>query len=190
MNHTMTRPSQRESDFWLVRVLLNPQKDPMPRLLQLWLIRLLGFPIAYNKLQPPAMKIKYLGARLFISRELQCLRKSYHNHTIQVRTSLKWFVRFLLPFNGRSLLKPLVPVKTLLTDPCLTGGGATDYEYFYEILYLDRVTAGYHIRVLVALNCLIALHVLPNNLDNCVVTANLPSRFYSQVIPTTWSWLQ
>lgn len=206
-------------------VLLDPDHDPHIKFSEIMnFIRSLGLPIAYNKLQPPAARVKYLGividlpareisiplpkideflhivrhmlaqssvstkviqsfvgrvnylakavnpARLFMSRALQALRDSYQFKSVEVtpllKADLKWFDRFLTSFNGHSLLKPAAPTKTILADSCLTAGGATDFHSYYEFVYPSKVASSYHISVLEALNCLIALRMLLTDADN------------------------
>lgn len=131
--------------------------------------------VTTKQLQSFVGRVNYLAkavqpARLFMSRALQSLRDSYQSPTIQVsahlKADLKWFNKFLMAYNGRSLLKPQTASKRILADSCLTAGGATDFHSYYEFVYPPKVAAAYHISVLEALNCLIALRLFLTDADN------------------------
>lgn len=131
--------------------------------------------VPLKALQSFVGRVNYLGkavppARLFISRTLQLIRDNFSAQQVTIdkhmRADLKWFRRFLRSYNGRSIIKPSQPDKTILADSCLSAGGATDFHKFYEFVYPERVANQYHITVLEALNCLIALRILLDDSDN------------------------
>lgn len=103
------------------------------------------------------------SARLFMSRILLALREAHHEEVVQVstmRADLHWFSLFARRYNGRSMMKPSRPSKVIRADSCLTGGGGTDMDKYYELVYTRAVAEAHHISTLEAMNCLVALRTL------------------------------
>lgn len=107
-------------------------------------------------------------ARLFMARVLAALRGAHSAAWVQVaefRSDLHWFACFLRRYNGRSIIKPSSPAKVILADSCLTGGGGTDMNRAYELIYSDAFAGPHHISTLEAINCLVAMRTLLNSAD-------------------------
>lgn len=131
--------------------------------------------ITKRQLQSLVGKVNFMGkavkpARLFMSRILETLRQNHNNQLINIDThmiaDLRWFRKFLSKYNGRSIMHTAHIHKTIYADSCLTGGGATDMAQYYELAYPTKVATNFHITILEALNCLIALRVLLTDADN------------------------
>lgn len=88
--------------------------------------------------------------------------KKYMELTEDAKNDLEWFIRFLPKFNGKSMMKSGDPTWTILADACPTGGGATDYSKYIAYTFPLRIKETYHISILEALNCLVALRVFLN----------------------------
>lgn len=84
----------------------------------------------------------------------------------QFIADLKWFRKFLRAYNGRSMIPHACPNKHIVADSCLSAGGATDFDRCYTLVYPKRVADSYHITILEALNCLVALRLLLTDADN------------------------
>lgn len=107
-------------------------------------------------------------ARLFMARVLAALRSAHHDTWVRVSefsSDLHWFACFLRKYNGRSTMKPSAPSKVILADSCLTGGGGTDMNRAYELVYSESFAAAHHISTLEAINCLVAMRTLLNSTD-------------------------
>lgn len=103
------------------------------------------------------------SARLFTARILRALREAHHMDTVPVsgmKPDLHWFGLFARRFNGRSIMKTARPNKVILADSCLTGGGGTDMQRYYELVYSPALTQTHHISTLEAINCLVAMRTL------------------------------
>lgn len=107
-------------------------------------------------------------ARLFMARVLAALRQAHESDRISVSTmrpDLHWLASFLRTYNGRSMMKPAAPTKVIAADSCLSGGGGTDMERAYELVYSPSFAASHHISTLEAINCLVALRTLISAAD-------------------------
>lgn len=107
-------------------------------------------------------------ARLFMAWVLAALRDAYPAERVCVsnfRSDLHWFACFLRKYNGRSIIKPTAPTKVIMADSCLTGGGGTDMNRAYELVYTEAFAAAHHISTLEAINCLVAMRTLLNSSD-------------------------
>lgn len=115
-------------------------------------------------------KINHIGkcvdsARLFMARVLAALRHAHlldHVSVSDMKSDLRWLAVFLRKYNGRSMMKPGAPSKIFAADSCLTGGGGTDMNRAYELVYSDSFAAAHHISTLEAINCVVALRTLVN----------------------------
>lgn len=109
-------------------------------------------------------------ARLFMARALATLRHNYDAQRIPVdnaiKADLRWFRKFLVPYNACTMINSSDPSKTIYADSCLTGAGATDLVSFYTLIYPPRISDAFHITILEALNCLVALRRLLSDADN------------------------
>lgn len=109
-------------------------------------------------------------ARLFMARALATYRQNYDQKFVPVndaiKADLRWFKKFLVPYNGRTMIDTSTPTKTIVADSCLTGGGATDFTTYYTLVYPPRVRDAFHITILEALNCLVALRRFLSDSDN------------------------
>lgn len=107
-------------------------------------------------------------ARLFTAHILWALRESHGLDKVQVATmkaDLHWFALFVRRFNGRTVMKNSCPTKVIKADSCLTGGGGTDMNRFYEIIYTPAMAQAHHISTLEAINCLVAMRTLITSKD-------------------------
>lgn len=99
---------------------------------------------------------------------LHSLRQAHLLERVSVsamRADLHWLASFLRKYNGRSIIKSSTPAKVIAADSCLTGGGGTDMDRAYELVYSKSFTEAHHISTLEAINCLVALRTLVNVAD-------------------------
>ena len=54
------------------------------------------------------------------------------------------------------------PSWTIVADACPTGGGATDFKKYIAYTFPSKIRETYHISILEALNCLVALRIFIN----------------------------
>lgn len=107
-------------------------------------------------------------ARLFMARVLAALRHAHHVNQVSVammKPDLHWLASFLRKYNGCSIIKRTAPAKIIAADSCLTGGGGTDMDRAYELVYSQPFAEKHHISTLEAVNCLVALRTLVNATD-------------------------
>ena len=122
-------------------------------------------------------------ARVFISRLLQALRafgdRAFIKVTQDMRSDLAWFVEFLVPWNGVSLIPQTAPHKTIQVDACLTGVGATDGTAAYAARIAPDDDPVANVTEIEAANIVIALHTFITDEDAgghvLVQCDNLPS---------------
>ena len=124
-------------------------------------------------------------ARIFISHLLEALRAFGDRHYIKVTedmradADLRWFLEFLIPWNGVSLIPKQAPHKVIQVDACLTGVGATDGSTAYaaQVTPLDDPVE--NITEIEAANVIIALHtfVTPDDAGGHILVQcdNLPA---------------
>ena len=116
-----------------------------------------------SKLSPPA--------RRFLNRLLALLRSMKGKSCILLsrgaKLDLKWYMDFLVKYNGRALIRSfLVENLTVEVDACLVGGGGIceGVGYFFYP-FTDAILArNLHISALESLNTLVALRVLGQEL--------------------------
>ncbi|KAI8486041.1 hypothetical protein Bbelb_361410 [Branchiostoma belcheri] len=101
--------------------------------------------------------------RLFVSRMLETLRKLHRgNHRTRLscdfRLDLEWWHRFLVSFNGVSLIAPTVvtaPDEIVATDACSTGCGAFSGGQFFHSVFpadlIERVDGKIHVLEMMAI---------------------------------------
>ena len=98
-------------------------------------------------------------ARLFAARLLETLRGPpalYYDMNSQTRADLAWFVTYMRDWNGVSYMKTDRVSKTIYTDACMKGIGATDGEKAYAAAISPLTEATYHITEIEGLNVLLA----------------------------------
>lgn len=107
------------------------------------------------------------SVRLFMARILLALREAKDDTVLvdSMKPDLHWFALFARRYNGRSMMKDCTPSKVIKADSCLTGGGRTDMDRFYEIVYTKAVADAHHISTLEAINCMVALRTLLTSQD-------------------------
>lgn len=107
-------------------------------------------------------------ARLFMACVLAALRRAHQQAKVPVsdfKSDLHWLACFLRKYNGKSTMKSPRPSKVILADSCLTGGGGTDMNRAYELVYSPAFASSHHISTLEAINCLVAIRTLINEAD-------------------------
>ena len=122
-------------------------------------------------------------ARIFISRLLQALRsfgdRNYIKISDDMRADLHWFVEFLVPWNGLSLIPKSIPNRLIQVDASLTGIGATDGKVAYAARIAPDHDPVANITELEAANIILALHtfVTPNDAGGHILVQcdNLPA---------------
>ena len=100
--------------------------------------------------------------RVFISRLLEALRsfgdRWYIKVTEDMTRDLAWFLEFLVPWNGRSLIPKSQPTKSIQVDACLPGVGATDGHTAYAARVAPDDDPVANITELECANIIVALH--------------------------------
>ena len=122
-------------------------------------------------------------ARIFISRLLEALRAFGDRHYVKVtddmRANLQWFMEFLVPWNGLSLIPKQAPHKLIKVDACLTGVGGTDGSTAYAAQVASADDPVANITEIEAANIIVALHtfVTPEDAGGHVLVQcdNLPA---------------
>ena len=71
---------------------------------------------------------------------------------------LDWFVEFLAPWNGVSLIPKVAPHKIVQVDACLTGIGATDGRAAYAARIAPDTDPVANITEVETINVVVALH--------------------------------
>ena len=108
-------------------------------------------------------------ARIFISRLLQALRafgdRMYIKVTDDMRADMSWFLKFLIPWNGLSLIPRASPTRNIQVDACLTGVGATDGTVAYAARIAPDADPVANITEIEAANIVIALHTFITGAD-------------------------
>ena len=102
------------------------------------------------------------AARIFVCRVLAALRATTTDHirvTRPVRADLRWFTKYLVDYNGRSIIPNNKVVARIWADACLVGAGASDGSGFYEYVFPPDMAESHHITLLEALNCVAAVRV-------------------------------
>lgn len=104
------------------------------------------------------------AARSFANGILYDLRQAAGEKEIPItdhtRTDIRWFATYLRRYNGISMMKSGPPKFEIVADACPAGGGASDYVSYIAYSFPPQVSKAYHISVLEALNCLVALRIL------------------------------
>ena len=108
-------------------------------------------------------------ARIFISRLLQAFRAFGDGNVIKVtsdmRADMAWFLEFMVPWNGVSLIPSATLHKTIQVDACLTGIGATDGNAAYAARIAPDTDPVANITEIEAANIVIALHTFITDAD-------------------------
>lgn len=124
--------------------------------------------VSMKVLQKVIGKIQHLAvcvspARTFANRLLQDMRESHAKKYVTLSEGalkdLEWFIRYMGRCNGRSMMKQSQPSWQIEADACPTGGGATDFTSYIAYTWPAKITESYHISILEALNCLVALRL-------------------------------
>lgn len=104
------------------------------------------------------------AARTFANGILHDLRHAGGGSDIPItdhtRTDIRWFATYLRRYNGISMMKAGPPKFVIVADACAAGGGASDYASYIAYSFPSGIADTYHISILEALNCLVALRIL------------------------------
>ena len=107
-------------------------------------------------------------ARIFMSRMLQAYREAkswFVRVTPEVRADLDWFAEFCAQWNGRAIIPPSDPSRSIQVDACLSGVGAADGERAYSGRITDAREGPFNITELETTNVIIALHTFLTEAD-------------------------
>lgn len=123
-------------------------------------------------------------ARLFMSRLLAKIRAAYPAKYItidaHVSADLRWFLKFLEQFNGKSLIRTYHAANVIQADACGSGFGAYDLNHAYSTVISDKMQQ-YTSTQLECINCLLALRSFISKRDHGTTVVvrcdNMPSIF-------------
>ncbi|CAC5365146.1 unnamed protein product [Mytilus coruscus] len=128
------------------------------------LVRLLcslGFLIKSCKLNWASAVVH--GGRVFLRRIINsftCLRQDWHKIRVQgeLLADITWWQDFIASFNGKSLILDKIPVTSVITDACRSGGGGFhDLDWFYVNWEQDFPgCSSFHINELEAFSVILA----------------------------------
>ena len=98
-------------------------------------------------------------ARLFVCRLLDLLRGDplpKYQISESARADLKWFISYLKDWNGVAYIPSTSVSKTIYTDACMKGIGATDGHRAYAAQLSTHTSDNYHITEIEGFNVLLA----------------------------------
>ncbi|CAC5393969.1 unnamed protein product [Mytilus coruscus] len=124
--------------------------------------------VSKKQLQSLAGKLNWAsavvhGGRVFLRRIINsftCLRQDWHKIRVQgeLLADITWWQDFIASFNGKSLILDKIPVTSVITDACRSGGGGFhDLDWFYVNWEQDFPgCSSFHINELEAFSVILA----------------------------------
>lgn len=91
---------------------------------------------------------------------------------MEILADLNWFDNFMLRYNGRNIIPSHEIHATIYVDSCLVGAAGICRNECYMYKYPAKVSAGFHITQLEALNCLMAVRTFTSKMAHKVVKIN------------------
>lgn len=148
---TLVMPEEKISAFLSLALWAKDQKMLKRKVVQ----RLVGKIVHLSGCVP--------AARTFANGVLHDLRQAGNASEIPItdhtRTDIQWFSTYLRRYNGILMMKAGPPKFVIVADACPAGGGASDYVSYIAYPFPAAISDAYHISILEALNCLVALRI-------------------------------
>ena len=122
-----------------------------------------------------------LGARRFMGRILQTLRRAPRVGTVKLeddlRADIRWFLRYAQTSNGIFMIEPQLRVFEVQCDACPKGAGGFSEKNYYSVEFPQEAAQEYHINQLEAANIVLAVKTLlpidVRNIELRITTDNM-----------------